>query len=173
MTIRYSKLLLVAAMAFYVSLVAFGNITDYGSNLAFVQHVLAMDTVFPESAITYRAIEAPAAQHAAYLLIIALETLTGTICWLGAWRMLQNIRAPADRFNRSKNTAVIGLTLGFLLWQAGFMAIGGEWFGMWMSTQWNGLESAFRFSTTLILVLIFLTRQDDELAEAASRKTNW
>jgi len=25
----------------------------------------------------------------------------------------------------------LGLTLGLLLWQVGFMTIGGEWFGMW------------------------------------------
>lgn len=157
---RYAKSSMVAAMAFYVSLVAFGNITDYGSNLAFVQHVLAMDTVFPGSKITYRAIGDPWAQHAAYMLIIVLEALTAAICWLGAWRMLRCVRAPAERFNKSKNTAVAGLTLGFLLWQVGFMAVGGEWFGMWMSSKWNGLESAFRFSTTLILVLIFVTRSD-------------
>ncbi len=160
MLIRYAKSSLVAAMAFYVSLVAFGNMTDYGSNLAFVQHVLAMDTVFPDSTITYRAIVDPAAQHAAYIFIIALEALTAAICWLGAWRMLRSARSPAECFNRSKNIAIAGLTLGFLLWQVGFMAVGGEWFGMWMSSKWNGLESAFRFSTTLILVLIFVTRSD-------------
>lgn len=160
MTIRYAKLLLVASMAFYVTLVAFGNLTDYGSNLAFVRHVLAMDTIFPDAAIRYRAIESPTAQHALYGLIILAEILTAAICWLGAWRMGRRLRAPAAEFDKSKNTAVVGLVLGFVLWQVGFMAIGGEWFGMWMSPQWNGQESAFRFATTLILVLIFLTRGD-------------
>ena len=35
---------LVALNGLYVLLVAFGNITDYSANAAFVQHVLAMDT---------------------------------------------------------------------------------------------------------------------------------
>ena len=57
MTIRLSKSFTVLAIAFFASLVAFGNITDYGSNFAFVHHVFLMDTIFPESSIKYRAIE--------------------------------------------------------------------------------------------------------------------
>ncbi len=56
--------------------------------------------------------------------------------------------------------AVVGLTLGFLLWQVGFMSIGGEWFGMWQSQQWNGVPSAFRFLMTIIAVLIFVAMPD-------------
>nr|WP_279512547.1 DUF2165 family protein [Burkholderia pyrrocinia] len=32
----------------------------------------------------------------------------------------------------------------------------GEWFGMWMSKQWNGVPDAFRFFITLLLVLVCL-----------------
>ena len=59
--------------------------------------------------------------------------------------------------------AVAGLTLGFLLWQVGFMSIGGEWFGMWQSQQWNGVPSAFRFLITILAVLIFVAIPDQEL----------
>lgn len=31
-----------------------------------------------------------------------------------------------------------------LLFGAGFMAIGGEWFAMWQSKSWNGLDAAAR-----------------------------
>jgi predicted small integral membrane protein len=57
----------------------------------------------------------------------------------------------------------VGLTLGFLLWQVGFMTVGGEWFGMWMSSQWNGIESAFRFFITILGVLIYLALPDGEI----------
>jgi len=53
---RAAKIAMVAAIALFASLVAFGNTTDYGTNFAFVQHVLSMDSIFPNSAITYRAI---------------------------------------------------------------------------------------------------------------------
>ena len=44
------------------------------------------------------------------------------------------------------------------------MTIGGEWFGMWQSAQWNGVPSAFRFVMVIAAVLIFLCLRDDEIA---------
>lgn len=117
----------------------------------------------PPPSIT--AIESPALHHLAYVLIIACEALVAILCWLGALRLLHKVKAPAREFNRAKGTAVAGLSLGFVLWQVGFMSIGGEWFGMWMSDQWNGVPSAFRFLATLILVLIYLMQRDGELDE--------
>lgn len=166
MAIRYSKFLLTAAIALFASLVAFGNITDYGSNFAFVQHVLRMDTIFPTATIKYRAIDSGVAHHAAYLLIIALETLTAIMCWIGACRMFRSRHATASQFNQRKGIAIAGLTLGFLVWQVGFMSIGGEWFGMWMSEQWNGVPSAFRFFVTIGIVLVYVAQRDSELGHS-------
>jgi len=160
---RLSKIGLTATIALWLALVAFGNLTDYGSNLVFVQHVLAMDSIFPDAAVHYRAIHAPLLQHAAYVLIIAAETLAAVLCGAGAWRMWRARRAPAATFHRAGQLAVAGLTVGVLLWLGGFMAVGGEWFGMWMSTQWNGLASAFRFVVVLLAALICLGQRDDEL----------
>ena len=160
---RLSKTALVAAIAFFASLVAFGNITDYGTNFAFVMHVFAMDTIFPDATIKYRAITSPFVQNLGYILIIAAETLTAVLCWIGAFAMLRRRKAGAADFNRSKALAIAGLTLGFLVWQVGFMSVGGEWFGMWMSKTWNGVPDAFRFFITIISVLIYLVLPDGEL----------
>jgi predicted small integral membrane protein len=162
-TIRAAKIIAVAAIALFASLVAFGNITDYNTNFAFVEHVLSMDTIFPFSTIKYRAIANPALHRAAYALIIATEAAIALLCWIGALVLARHIRAAAQAFNRAKAFAVVGLTLGFLLWQVGFMSIGGEWFGMWQSQQWNGVPSAFRFLMTIIAVLIFVALPDQEL----------
>ncbi len=161
--VRLAKALLVAAIALFASLVAFGNITDYNTNLAFVQHVLSMDTIFPFAAIKYRAITDETLQHVAYAVIIATQATIAVLCWIGAGALARHIRADARSFNRAKTFAVIGLTLGFLLWQVGFMSIAGEWFGMWQSQQWNGVPSAFRFVITIIAVLIFVAMPDQEL----------
>jgi predicted small integral membrane protein len=162
---RVSKLLLMMSMALLASLVSFGNLTDYSSNLAFVQHVFSMDTIFPGSAIGYRAITSPVVQNAGYALIIALETLTAVCCWIGAFKTWCARRADHSVFTRSKRWAIAGLTLGFLTWQVAFMSIGGEWFGMWMSSTWNGEESAFRFFATFALVLIFVSLRNDDIVE--------
>jgi predicted small integral membrane protein len=162
---RLAKIAMVAAIAVFATLVAFGNITDYGTNFAFVEHVLAMDSIFPNSTITYRAITSPALHHAAYAIIIAAEALTAVLCWIGAIALLRRLRANAPAFNRAKAWAVAGLTAGFLTWQFGFMTVGGEWFGMWQSAKWNGVQSAFRFAMVIIAVLIFVAMKDEEMDE--------
>src|SRR5262249_19293771 len=98
----------------------------------------------------------PAVVQAAYALIIATEAATAVLCWIGAAALARRLSADAAAFNRAKSFAAVGLTLGFLLWQVGFMSIGGEWFGMWQSQQWNGVPSAFRFLITILALLIFV-----------------
>src|SRR5689334_17985504 len=163
LAIRSAKIVLVAAVALHATLVAFGNITDYGTNFEFVKHVLSMDTIFKNSTIGYRAITSPLVHHAAYALIIAAETLTAALCWIGCWRLLNRLRADATAFNGAKPFAIGGLVLGLLIWQTGFITIAGEWFGMWMSQTWNGIASAFRLVAILLGTLIFLVLPDGEL----------
>jgi len=163
---RVAKIMMVAAIAVFATLVAFDNITDYGTNFVFVQHVLSMDSVFPSSTIGYRAITSPPLHHAAYWLIIAAEAGTAVLCWMGVLALLRHLRTDAAAFNRAKAPAIAGLTLGFLTWQFGFMTVGGEWFGMWMSKQWNGVPSAFRFAVVIVAVLIFIAMRDEEIDPA-------
>ena len=166
MLLRIAKTAMVAAIAVLFSIVAFGNITDYGTNFAFVQHVLSMDTLFPTTTITYRAITSPALHRLAYAAIIATEIAIALLCWLGALALLRALYAPAERFNRAEPFVIAGLTLGFLLYQFGFITIGGEWFGMWMSQQRNGAPDAFRHLTTLIMILIFVAMPEGDIAGA-------
>ena len=107
----------------------------------------------------------PALHHAAYALIIAAEALTAALCWIGSFHLLRHLRDTGQGFNRAKRTAIAGLMLGFLLWQVGFIALGGEWFGMWMSPQWNGIPSAFRYLVMTLGVLIFLSLPDPDISE--------
>jgi predicted small integral membrane protein len=161
--IRAAKAALVAAIALLASLVAAGNLTDYDTNFRYVQHVLSMDTIFASSRIGYRAITSPALHHAAYVLIIAVEAMTAVLCWIGATALVRRLRADASAFNQAKTWAVAGLTVGFLLWQVGFVTIGGEWFAMWQSPEWNGVPSAFRFLMTILGVLILVALPDGEI----------
>lgn len=165
MIVRLSKIACVAAIAFFASLVAFGNITDYGTNWAFVQHVMRMDTVFLDTTIKYRAVDNETLQTLSYLAIIAAETLTAILCWIGAAKLLAAIGSDARTFQRAKSFAILGLTCGFLVWQVGFQSIGGEWFGMWMSSTWNGEDSAFRDFITILAVLIYVSLPEPDLAE--------
>ncbi|WP_395609476.1 DUF2165 family protein [Pseudomonas sp. B22129] len=162
MTSRYAKIALTLSLAAFACLVAFNNITDYGSNFAFVKHVLSMDTTFPGNAAMYRAITTPWLWHAAYALIIFGEALTGLLLVLGALKLWRARHAGSADFNRAKACATLGLALGFVVWFFGFMVVGGEWFLMWQSHQWNGQDAAFKFYMAIVGVLIFLNLPDSD-----------
>jgi predicted small integral membrane protein len=156
--VRLCKIALIASTAFFFSLVAFGNITDYDSNWQFVQHVLSMDTTFPTSSLHWRAIANPTAQTAGYWLIIATETLIAVLLWVGCLPLLAAV--GSEDFSRAKTIAVVGLSLGFLLYAVGFVAVGGEWFAMWQSQIWNGEQKAFDFIGMIGVVLVVVLLPD-------------
>ncbi len=162
MIVRLVKVAMVASCALFALLVAFGNLVDYGSNYEFVRHTLSMDTTFPGNALTGRAITSPTLWTLGYWLIIAAEAATGLILAFGSLRLALAVRGPAALFNAAKPAVALGVGLGFLLWFTGFAVIGGEWFAMWQSKEWNGVPSAFRFDVILLLVLIFVMQPDGD-----------
>ena len=158
---RLSKIALVWAVAFFASLVVFNNLTDYDSNYQFVRHVLKMDSTFPNNNGMWRAINSPMIYHIAYNFIIFIEGIVAVLCWLGGFRLLKLIKNP-HHFNKAKGLAILGLTLGIVLWFTGFITIGGEWFLMWQSKIWNGQQAAFRLAVIIGIVLLYLTVTDKE-----------
>jgi predicted small integral membrane protein len=75
--------------------------------------------------------------------------------------LLRHLHSAAASFNRAKGLTAVAAGLGFLVWFFGFMVIGGEWFQMWQSSQWNGQQAAFRFYLTILAVLIFVMQKDE------------
>jgi len=161
---RYAKIVMSLVLACFCLLVTFDNLTDYGTNYLFVQHVLSMDTTFPGNALMYRSITNPVLWQLAYALIIAAEGVTGILFLAGAIRLFQVRNAPAAIFNEAKAYAIAACLLAFLVWFFGFMIVAGEWFAMWQSATWNGQEAAFRFYVAVLAVLIFVNQPDGDLA---------
>jgi len=161
--IRLAKVTMVGSLAAYAFIVAYNNVVDYGSNYQFVRHVLSMDTTFPDNALMHRSITNESIWRVAYALIMAMEGLIAFLLALGAVMLLARLRAPAEVFNRSKVWAVAGLTVGFALWFFGFMVIAGEYFAMWQSKEWNGQQAAFRITTEILAVLIFVSLPDRDV----------
>ncbi len=159
---RIVKSVMVATVGLFGCMVAYNNCVDYDSNRAFVQHVLAMDTVFPFNAVKGRAITSPAVQRAAYAAIIAIEWIAGLLCLYGAYALLR-ARSDGRAFNAAKTAPLIGLLLLWLLYYVGFVIVGGEWFTMWQSSVWNGQQKAVMFVTcsTLVLIVLLLPEGDD------------
>ncbi len=160
---RITKAAAVSAVGLMCLLVVIGNVTDYYTNYAFVQHVMNMDTTFPQSNVHYRAMHQPFLFHTGYILLITVETVTAFCCIKGGWLLWKNLRTSASQFHVSKNLGVAGLLLGIFIWFVCFEVIGGEWFSMWQSQTWNGLYSADRIVTFITLCLILLHLKDEEL----------
>ncbi len=159
--LRICKSIVCLSLAIFALLVCLNNVMDYNSNYTFVQHTLSMDTVFPGNTLKYRAILDPFVWSLAYGLIIFAEFLTGALLLIGAIGLFKNIHSPLA-FNRAKNWAYLGCLVGFLLWFFGFIIIGGEWFCMWQSEKWNGIEAAFRFVVITMFTLLFTAMPDPE-----------
>jgi predicted small integral membrane protein len=159
--LHLTSTLLTATVALYIALVAFGNITDFGTNQAFVQHVLAMDTTFKDDDLMWRAITSKGLQNTAYVAIIAWETLAALVLIYGTWLWARRDDA------RARSISTYGLLMLLLLFGAGFIAIGGEWFSMWQSKTWNGLDAALRvfiLSGVVLLVVQLTDRRTDSTA---------
>jgi predicted small integral membrane protein len=162
MITRTAKLLLVAAIALFYTLVVFNNLTDFNSNYQFVRHVLMMDSTFPGNHGMWRALPSPAFHMVFYISIIAWETATMILLWWGAVRLLRSLRLPALGFNQAKRAAVMAMTLSMLMWLVAFLTVGAEWFLMWQSHTWNGQEPAFRMFAVVGLVLLILLQPESE-----------
>jgi predicted small integral membrane protein len=162
MTTRFAKLLLLAGIALFYTLVVFNNLTDFDSNYQFVRHVLMMDTTFPGNHGMGRALSSPAIHLLFYVMIIAWEIVTTILMWWGTVSLYRALKLPAGAFNESKRMPVIALTASLLMWLVAFHAIGGEWFLMWQSKAWNGQEDSFRNFVIVGVVMLILLHPDTD-----------
>jgi len=161
MTLRAAKVLLVFSVAIFYTFVVLNNTTDYDSNYQFVRHVLMMDSTFPGNHGMWRAINSPAIHTAFYISIIVWEAVIMVLCWWGAAKMAAAL-GSAEMFGRAKNLAIVALTLSLLQWLVAFLSVGGEWFLMWQSKNWNGQEAAFRMFTVSGIVLLLVAMKDED-----------
>jgi predicted small integral membrane protein len=160
MTLRATKILLVFAVAIYYTLVVLNNTTDYNSNYQFVRHVLMMDTTFAGNNGMWRAINSPALHMTFYVTIVAWEAATMVLCWWGGFRLLRAGLGTSAEFQRAKSVAIAALTLGLLMWLVAFLSVGGEWFLMWQSKNWNGQDAAFRMFAVVGIVLLVVAQPE-------------
>ncbi|QIM18650.1 DUF2165 domain-containing protein [Leucobacter coleopterorum] len=162
-TLPFAAAVFVFVNALYIFLVALGNITDYGTNFAFVQHVLSMDTTnFGQPAgkgldpdVMWRAIDNPVLWNLGYIGVILIESIAAIVLIIAFVDFMRALFGAAG-FARARRWASLGLVLIVLLFAGGFIAVGGEWFQMWRSTEWNGLDPAIRNAMLAGIGLVLL-----------------
>ncbi len=164
----------VGINALYILLVAIGNITDYGTNFDFVSHVLSMDTTnFGAPAgegldpdVMWHAIEAEWFHHVAYVGVIIWESAAAIVLVAAVWTWLRASRTRS--FDLPRRLGTIGLSMILVLFMGGFITIGGEWFQMWRSNAWNGLEPAFRNSVLAAFGIVLMHLPSPQWAALAA-----
>jgi len=102
-------------MGLFAGLAAAGNLVDSDTNMAFVVHVLSMDTVCTAGQPVWHAVNSHLVHQLVFWLIVVLGRSVAVLCRLGSARLIANLYAPAVRFNAAKGPAVHGLTLGIIL----------------------------------------------------------
>lgn len=137
-TLRTAVIVLTAITALYYLLVAFGNVTDYRTNFDFVDNVFDMGTTFDDEHLMWRRIRNNGLVSIAYIGVIIWESLIALVLLCALFKWLRG----NDRMGRRLST--LGWTMGLILFGGLFITVGGEWFAMWQSSKWNGLEPAFR-----------------------------
>jgi len=175
-TLPFAAAILAAINGLYILLVAFGNITDFDTNQAFVQHVLSMDTtnfggtpgegLDPD--VMWHAISDPVLQNIGYVAIIAWESLAGIVLAVavGFW-----IKERGRGYVVARALTTIGLLMIVILFMGGFITVGGEWFQMWRSTSWNGEDAALRNAILALasLIVVHLPSRSWARADDAER----
>ena len=152
----------VAINGLYMLLVAIGNIFDYQTNFDFVNHVLRMDTtnfgagegVGLDPDVMWRAITNETLITIAYIGVIIWETVAAAVLLYATYLWIKSSKTKL--YFAARKVSTIGLLMIVILFMGGFITIGGEWFQMWRSVEWNGLEPAFRNSVLAIFGLVLV-----------------
>lgn len=141
-------------------LVCFNNIFDYNTNFRFVSMVAKMDDTFSKQMSGWRSINNVLLHHGMFILIIAGELLIAILLLLGVFRMINKFNSETIEFKNAKKYTSLGLSLGVLLWFIVFITVGGEWFLMWQSKNWNAQGTAFLLTCCFLLFLIHHNQDD-------------
>ena len=156
-----AKTAMVAAIALFASLVAFGNVTDYSTNFAFVQHVLSMDTIFEPRPSVPRDRQPGAASCGLYGHHRDRGTNSGAVL---DRRLRARAQARADGRVQPRQDIRGARADARLPAVAGRLHVDRRRMVRDVAVEeWNGVPSAFRFVMVIIAVLIFVAMPDQDL----------
>lgn len=158
---RLIKIIFGASISLYMLIVCFNNIFDYNSNFQFVRMVSSMGDVISYEKTGWRSISSETLHHIMYVFIIVWEIMIAILTMIGVLKMIKKRKSSSVEFNQSKKLLLTGLSLGVVLWFGMFITIGGEWFLMWQSKNWNGQSNAFSLCICFLLFSIYLNQRDE------------
>jgi predicted small integral membrane protein len=158
-SVRYGKILLMLAVAFYGAMGIF-NFIGWERGMEMVTAITSMSQL-PENRVMPWATENTVIAFLGLLFIGGSKLAGGILCAIGAWKMWSARNASAEEFNESKTHAVLGCVVLLILFFGGFMYLAANFWGGYQTQL--GVASAgwaFQLGTSVALVLVFLNQPD-------------
>lgn len=163
----FSRTVLLAGLATWLTIAVFNNITDSGTNRVLLGHMLSMDLLRADpslgAGLVWRAW--PVARVPVLLdTVIAAQLTVAAALWTAAALFARAAwRADAPRFSRARSGAIVALSAFLLLWV--WFACGGLWFGYWIK---QGPVQSVHMTLILIAMSALLYVQSAPFADPAS-----
>lgn len=160
--LRTAKVLLIATVALWGFIGAFGNITDWSGTIAAVGAVTSKVT-FDGGATSWQATSSPVVILIGALFIMLSKVAAGVMCTIGAQRMWRARTGDALEYAAAKEIALTGCMIAVIMLFGGFIVIAESWFELWRSDVMRGqvLESAFRYGGMIMLIALFVATKDE------------
>lgn len=150
--------LLLALMSLFYALQNIANIDACYSAIAYVlsmqEHAVYPNSVMPE-------VTASPLVWAAVLVIISTEILAGIVLLKGCWDMWSVRQAKAATFNASKKYALVGASIGIIVWFGYFGVFGGALLQMWQTQAGAmSLNGAFQYFASCVFIWLIVNTAD-------------
>lgn len=154
------KIALVATVAAWGYVGAFGNFADWQGTRGAVEAATSMST-WEGGSGSWRATTSPLVVGLGAILIPAFKLASAVLCTLGGIAMWR-ARHRGREFDTAKRLALAGCGVAMVLLFAGWIVIAESWFEMWRSDAMRGpaLDSAFRYLGSIGLVALFVGMRD-------------
>ena len=153
---RLVPLLILLGTGVMAALAVLNNLTAPGANLAFVQHIMTMDTTNMDEGTQWREIRSPVLHRMAFVTILVMEGAVTVLSLVGSYFLAVNIGAPAEVWESAKLFGYLGFIVALAVWFLIFQVVGTEWFVSWQSENWNAIRDSTRINLVTLAGIILL-----------------
>ncbi|MDE0375421.1 MAG: DUF2165 domain-containing protein [bacterium] len=156
MVFRLIPLLILLGTGVMGGIVVLNNLTAPGANLAFVEHIMTMDTTNMDRGTQWREIRSPALHRIAFVTILLFEVAVTVLSLVGSYFLATNLGAPADAWEAAKLFGYLAFMAALVVWFLVIQVVGAEWFVSWQSESWNAIRDSTRINLITLAGIIIL-----------------
>ncbi len=162
MAIRHLKMIFVASISLMCLFYAAQNVANLDACYQAFAYVLGKTDhqVYPDS--IFPAVQNPAVIWLMVTIVVTLEFAAGLLSAKGVWDLWGARKASAANFNGAKTYALIGCSVGIVVWLGLFAVFGGALFQMWQTEIGGGsMEDAFQFFVACAFIFLIVNSPDE------------